>query len=406
VGDEISDGSAYTLALLAGVSLVIFFEYPMQFCGVIGAIVLISLIWEEWSKPKYKSISRIEKDPDLVTSKENVNQEKNENIDSAEEIILGKDLSWNEFNSLFSKTNFPFVPKSAKNASNKSLLWKSYKLAKGQSERKLVVSDWIKGIQKEEKKRKQEELAERKTRKQKELAERKAKREDLMEKIPKNIEKWPSTKSSVRELPSQKRQLAQLGIQMKEFRPEIIKREKELEKLNKEAKISSFNRFNFQRGHRNPSPSQKEKVWNESKTVSLSFWMDTSIPPGKRATADLILFQVTACNNCGTYSQDGGLSFWWKVYPELKLDLLCDKCAENEGLVEEKQVTESRSRNISQEVRDKVWNRDGGKCVDCGSNENLEFDHIIPHSKGGANTYRNIQLLCEKCNRSKSDNIG
>lgn len=38
--------------------------------------------------------------------------------------------------------------------------------------------------------------------------------------------------------------------------------------------------------------------------------------------------------------------------------------------------------------------------------ENLEFDHIIPHSKGGANTYRNIQLLCEPCNRSKSAKIG
>ena len=53
-----------------------------------------------------------------------------------------------------------------------------------------------------------------------------------------------------------------------------------------------------------------------------------------------------------------------------------------------------------------VWRRDEGKCVECGSNENLEFDHIIPHSKGGANTYRNIQLLCEYCNRSKSAKIG
>ena len=65
-----------------------------------------------------------------------------------------------------------------------------------------------------------------------------------------------------------------------------------------------------------------------------------------------------------------------------------------------------RSRRISQDVKDKVWRRDEGKCVECSSNENLEFDHIIPHSKGGANTYRNIQLLCEKCNRSKSAKIG
>ena len=65
-----------------------------------------------------------------------------------------------------------------------------------------------------------------------------------------------------------------------------------------------------------------------------------------------------------------------------------------------------RSRRISQDVKDKVWRRDEGKCVKCSSNENLEFDHIIPHSKGGANTYRNIQLLCEKCNKSKSAKIG
>ena len=65
-----------------------------------------------------------------------------------------------------------------------------------------------------------------------------------------------------------------------------------------------------------------------------------------------------------------------------------------------------RSRTISQEVKDKVWNRDRGRCVQCASNEDLEFDHIIPWSKGGANTYRNIQLLCQHCNRTKSDDIG
>jgi len=68
--------------------------------------------------------------------------------------------------------------------------------------------------------------------------------------------------------------------------------------------------------------------------------------------------------------------------------------------------TEQEERHISQYVKDKVWNRDGGKCVECGSKVKLEFDHIIPYSKGGANTYRNIQLLCETCNRKKSANIG
>lgn len=64
------------------------------------------------------------------------------------------------------------------------------------------------------------------------------------------------------------------------------------------------------------------------------------------------------------------------------------------------------SRRISQKVKDMVWRRDEGKCVECGSNERLEFDHIIPHSRGGSNTYRNIQLLCEPCNRNKSAKIG
>jgi len=70
-------------------------------------------------------------------------------------------------------------------------------------------------------------------------------------------------------------------------------------------------------------------------------------------------------------------------------------------------IADVRKREpIPQEVQDAVWRRDGGRCVKCGSQENLEFDHIIPFSKGGSNTVRNLQLLCEKCNREKSNNIG
>jgi len=64
----------------------------------------------------------------------------------------------------------------------------------------------------------------------------------------------------------------------------------------------------------------------------------------------------------------------------------------------------SRER-IPEEVQMFVWRRDEGKCVKCGSQGNLEYDHIIPVSKGGTNTNRNIQLLCEACNRSKSDKV-
>lgn len=61
--------------------------------------------------------------------------------------------------------------------------------------------------------------------------------------------------------------------------------------------------------------------------------------------------------------------------------------------------------SIPSQVKMYVWQRDQGRCVQCGSNEKLEYDHIIPVSKGGSNTDRNLQLLCERCNRSKGASI-
>lgn len=67
--------------------------------------------------------------------------------------------------------------------------------------------------------------------------------------------------------------------------------------------------------------------------------------------------------------------------------------------------TASDTRYIPQEVRTAVWQRCNGKCVECGSTSYLEFDHIIPFSRGGSNSENNIQLLCRACNLSKSDKI-
>jgi hypothetical protein len=62
-------------------------------------------------------------------------------------------------------------------------------------------------------------------------------------------------------------------------------------------------------------------------------------------------------------------------------------------------------RYIPPAVKIAVWRRDEGRCVQCKSREKLEYDHIIPIAKGGANTERNIQLLCEPCNRAKAAGI-
>ena len=46
----------------------------------------------------------------------------------------------------------------------------------------------------------------------------------------------------------------------------------------------------------------------------------------------------------------------------------------------------------------------GYKCLKCGAADNLQMDHVVPKSWGGSDHRSNLQTLCGRCNRQKSNN--
>jgi hypothetical protein len=71
-----------------------------------------------------------------------------------------------------------------------------------------------------------------------------------------------------------------------------------------------------------------------------------------------------------------------------------------------KRIDLEHNRVIPTAVKLEVFKRDKGKCRECGSNNNLHFDHLLPFSKGGTSLKaENIQLLCARHNILKSNKI-
>ena len=70
-------------------------------------------------------------------------------------------------------------------------------------------------------------------------------------------------------------------------------------------------------------------------------------------------------------------------------------------------MRQSRTRYVPKPVKRFVWQRDQGKCKNCGTQAYLQLDHILPFSMGGPSSTENLRLLCRNCNqRSAVDKIG
>jgi len=50
-----------------------------------------------------------------------------------------------------------------------------------------------------------------------------------------------------------------------------------------------------------------------------------------------------------------------------------------------------------------VFRRDGHRCVYCRAKKNLTLDHVLPKSRGGRNTWKNLVTCCKVCNLKKNN---
>lgn len=73
--------------------------------------------------------------------------------------------------------------------------------------------------------------------------------------------------------------------------------------------------------------------------------------------------------------------------------------------------TKEQRALMTNRLREAIKKRDNFTCCSCGNsiykepNLLLEIDHIVPVSKGGCTVEENLQTLCWKCNRAKSNKI-
>ena len=111
-----------------------------------------------------------------------------------------------------------------------------------------------------------------------------------------------------------------------------------------------------------------------------------------------------------SYTSGGGMakrSFTIPMTEETIVELIRSL----EGKLTASAFTKEQRALMTNKLRESIKARDNFTCCNCRNSTHiepnllLEIDHIIPVSKGGCTVESNLQTLCWKCNRSKSNKI-
>jgi 5-methylcytosine-specific restriction endonuclease McrA len=107
---------------------------------------------------------------------------------------------------------------------------------------------------------------------------------------------------------------------------------------------------------------------------------------------------MITCSMCGNEfdPENSGLDYCWSCATAHY------KNTQSVRLLSQPRGTTKRRRH-TKTVRDAVYKRDGGRCVECRVTRDLQYDHIIPLSRGGNDSIENTQLLCARCNMKKGN---
>ena len=98
-----------------------------------------------------------------------------------------------------------------------------------------------------------------------------------------------------------------------------------------------------------------------------------------------------------------------KIQKEIESLLLDDDVTKKSGIYQYILCRDEKYLSIrafTESMRQKVFIKQDGICIKCGNKfsiEQMEADHIIPWSKGGKTIEENCQMLCKKCNATKSN---
>jgi len=138
---------------------------------------------------------------------------------------------------------------------------------------------------------------------------------------------------------------------------------------------------------------------------------------------------VDGCNARGQYYASPALLarlFWWQLTPKqaietwrdelvsrgdlklapLALDIYSGRPIWVATLQNRQRFQRFQARPaIPDAVRQYVYDRDGRRCLHCGTTKALSLDHIHPYSLGGSDDPSNLQTLCRPCNSSKGAKV-